>query len=44
MQDEADTAASTLDRSIGSASQRQESDNRHQQGLATWTRLLSPRA
>ena len=42
MQDEADTAASTLDRSIGSESQRQASDNRHHQGLATWTRLVGP--
>ena len=40
VQDEDDVAASTLDRSIGSATQRQSSDNRHQQGLATWTRVL----
>ena len=39
-EDQKDTAASTLDRSIGSASQRQESSNKHQQGLATWTRTL----
>ena len=40
VQDEEDTAASTLDRSIGSDSQRQASENRHHQGLATWTRVL----
>jgi carboxypeptidase family protein/TonB-dependent receptor-like protein len=40
VQDESDTAASTLDRSIGSATQRQASDNRHQQGLASWTRVM----
>ena len=40
VQDEEDTAASTLDRSIGSASQRQASENRHHQGLLTWTRIL----
>jgi len=39
-EDEKDVAASTLDRSIGSASQRQESRNRHHQGLLTWTRTL----
>jgi hypothetical protein len=39
-EDEKDVAASTLDRSIGSASQRQESRNRHHQGLVTWTRTL----
>jgi len=44
MQDEADTAASKLDRSIGSATQRQASENRHHQGLVTWTRLLGPTA
>ena len=43
MQDAADTGASTLDRSIGSASQRQASDNRYHQGLATWTRHRSRR-
>jgi hypothetical protein len=43
-QDESDTAASTLDRSIGSATQRQASDNRHHQGLVTWTRLLGSTA
>ena len=44
IQDESDTAASTLDRAIGSASQRQASENRHQQGLVTWTRVMSPAA
>ncbi|HVO09535.1 MAG TPA: TonB-dependent receptor [Vicinamibacteria bacterium] len=38
---EHDTAASTLDRAIGSASQRQASRNRHDQVLGTWTRTLS---
>jgi len=40
VQDEQDTAASTLDRSIGSAAQRQASENRHHQGLVTWTRVV----
>ncbi len=44
MQDEQDTASSTLDRSIGSASQRQASENRHHQGLVTWTRVLAASA
>ena len=44
VQDEEDTAASTLDRSIGSASQRQASDNRHHQGLVTWTRVMGTSA
>ena len=39
-----DIAASTLDRSIGSASQRQASDNQHHQGLVTWTRILGATA
>jgi hypothetical protein len=39
-EDQDDVAASTLDRSIGSSSQRQESGNRHHQGLVTWTRTL----
>ncbi len=43
-QDQDDVAASTLDRAIGSASQRQSSANRHHQGLLTWTRTLSPSA
>jgi hypothetical protein len=37
-----DTGASTLDRAIGSASQRQKSDNTYNLGLLTWTRSLSP--
>ena len=44
MQDEEDVAASTLDRSIGSASQRQQSENRHHQGLVTWTRVMGATA
>jgi hypothetical protein len=40
LQDESDTAQSSLDRSLGTASQRQASDNRHQQGLLTWTRVM----
>jgi hypothetical protein len=43
-QDEEDVAASTLDRAIGSDTQRQHSENRHDQGLVTWTRLLGPSA
>jgi outer membrane receptor protein involved in Fe transport len=43
-QDQDDVGASTLDRAIGSASQRQDSRNRHHQGLLTWTRTLSPAA
>ncbi|HEX9186138.1 MAG TPA: TonB-dependent receptor, partial [Vicinamibacteria bacterium] len=43
-QDQEDVAASTLDRGIGSASQRQDSRNRHHQGLLTWTRTLTPSA
>jgi hypothetical protein len=39
-----DVAASTLDRAIGSPSQRQASENRHNQALLTWTRNLSPAA
>ncbi|HSD67733.1 MAG TPA: TonB-dependent receptor [Vicinamibacteria bacterium] len=41
-EDQDDTAASALDRAIGSASQRQASTNRHHQGLLTWTRTLGP--
>jgi hypothetical protein len=37
-----DTSASTLDRAIGSASQRQRSQNRHQSMVGTWTRTWSP--
>ncbi len=39
---EEDTAASTLIRSLGSASQRQDATNNFQAFLATWTRVLSP--
>ena len=41
-EDAEDTGASTLDRAIGSASQRQESHNRYHLGLGSWTRTLSP--
>src|SRR5262249_53621760 len=41
---EDDTAASTLTRAIGSASQRQSSHNHYQSFLTNWTRLISPRA
>ena len=40
LQDESDTAQSKLDRALGSQTQRQASDNRHQQGLFTWTRVM----
>jgi hypothetical protein len=43
-EDQQDVAASTLDRAIGSASQRQDSANRHHQALLTWTRTVSPSA
>ncbi len=43
LQDEDDIAASTLDRSIGSASQRQASNNRAQSFIANYTRVISPR-
>jgi hypothetical protein len=43
-EDADDTGASTLDRAIGSASQRQQSKNRYHMGLASWTRTLSPSA
>jgi hypothetical protein len=39
-----DLAASTLERPIGTASQRQESRNRLHAGLGTWARVISPRA
>ena len=39
---EEDTAASTLIRSLGSASQRQDATNNFQAFLATWTRVLGP--
>ncbi|MGH9600981.1 MAG: TonB-dependent receptor, partial [Terriglobales bacterium] len=38
-----DVAQSTLNRALGSASQRQQGDNRFQSFLADWTRTLSPR-
>ena len=44
VQDEEDIAASKLDRSIGSDSQRQQSENRHHQALVTWTRTLGSSA
>jgi hypothetical protein len=37
-----DTAASGIDRAIGSASQRQTSTNRAHSLMASWTRLLGP--
>lgn len=43
LQREDDTAASTLDRAIGSASQRQASVNNTHSFLANYTRVLSPR-
>jgi hypothetical protein len=39
-----DISASTIDRAIGSASQRQQSKNRMHSVLGTWTRVLSTRA
>jgi outer membrane receptor protein involved in Fe transport len=39
-----DVAASSLDRAIGSASQRQESRNRIHAALGSWTRVISSRA
>lgn len=44
MQREDDIAASTVERGIGSASQRQQSRNRYHAVLGTWTRVVSPRA
>ena len=35
-----DTAASSIDRAIGSASQRQTSKNRYQSVVGTWTRIM----
>jgi outer membrane receptor protein involved in Fe transport len=43
-QDETDISASTLDRAIGSASQRQRSHTRIHAAFGAWTRTLSPRA
>jgi hypothetical protein len=37
-----DTSASSLDRAIGSASQRQRSRNEYQSVVGTWTRIVSP--
>ena len=37
-----DTGASSLDRAIGSASQRQRSRNTYHSTVGTWTRVLSP--
>jgi Carboxypeptidase regulatory-like domain len=37
-----DTGASTLDRAIGSASQRQGSRNRYQSVVGSWTRIVTP--
>ena len=37
-----DTGASTLDRSIGSASQRQRSENSYNSIVGTWTRIVRP--
>ncbi len=39
-----DTGASTLDRGIGSATQRQQSTNKYNLGVVTWTRTFSPTA
>lgn len=39
-----DISASTLNRSIGSASQRQSGKNHFQSFLTNWTRVLSPKA
>lgn len=35
------TGASTLDRALGSATQRQRSRNAHHSGVATWTRVMA---
>lgn len=43
-QREDDIAASTVERAIGTASQRQGSRNRFHSALGTWTRVLSARA
>jgi hypothetical protein len=43
-EDATDTGPSTLDRAIGSATQRQESRNRYHLGFASWTRTLSATA
>ena len=38
-----DTAQSSLDRAIGSSTQRQASENRYQSIIGSWTRIWSPR-
>jgi outer membrane receptor protein involved in Fe transport len=38
-----DTSASSLDRAIGSATQRQAAENRYQSIVGSWTRIWSPR-
>jgi hypothetical protein len=43
-QREDDVAASSLDRAIGSATERQQSTNRLHSILGTWTRIVSPTA
>ena len=43
-QDEEDIAASTVERAIGTASQRQQSRNTLHAVLGSWSRILSPRA
>jgi len=43
-QHESDTSASSIERPIGSASQRQASSNRLHAVLGSWTRVLSPTA
>ncbi|HEY7912263.1 MAG TPA: TonB-dependent receptor [Blastocatellia bacterium] len=44
LQREDDVAASSLIRAIGSASERQQSENRYQSFLVNYTRLISPAA
>lgn len=43
-EDAQDTGASTLDRAIGSVSQRQKSENTYHLGLLSWTRSVSSSA
>ncbi|HET9314096.1 MAG TPA: TonB-dependent receptor, partial [Vicinamibacteria bacterium] len=43
-EDADDTGASTLDRAIGSATQRQDSSNGYHAVLASWSRILSDRS
>jgi hypothetical protein len=42
-EDAADTAASAVERAIGSATQRQRATNRYHSVLGSWTSVLSPR-